>query len=393
MTPLPGVNEETSPPESAIVTPSDHLSSPKPFRPERILIVDDDFWVIDVISKQLSLRGFQVDATTESNEVLAMLAIRNYDLVISDLTMPPPDGLTLLREIQAHYPFTAVLMLTGVNDVKTAIQAMLDGASDYLVKPHNETHLLLRVERALERSRLLRAQASYYQQLEEQVEQQTRQLREQATRLDHMLKQLYATYKATLHALEAALDVRDQSAPGHCRRVSKLAVRLAKAMGLKGQALIDIEHGALLHDIGKLSIPDAILLKPGPLTPEERRIIENHPLTGVKIVGHIDFLSGALPIIRSHHERYDGSGYPEGLKGEEIPLLARIFSVVDAFDAQISQRPYNNVRTVENALAELRAGKGSSFDPYIVDVFCAMITREGWNEHSRLPETNGEKEI
>lgn len=374
--------------ESSIVAPPEHIL--KPLRPERILVVDDDFWVIDVIARQLGMRGFQIDTTTESGQVMEMLAAKTYDLVISDLNMPPPNGLTLLREIQARYPFTAVLMLTGVNDVKTAIQAMLDGASDYLVKPHNETQLVLRVERALERSRLLREQAFYYQRLEEQVEQQTRELREQASKLSKMLKQLYATYKATLRALEAALDVRDQSAPGHCRRVSQLAVRLAKYMGLKGQALIDIEHGALLHDIGKLSIPDAILLKPGPLTPEERRLVENHPLIGVQIVGHIDFLAGALPVIRSHHERYDGSGYPEGLKGEEIPLLARIFSVVDAFDAQISQRPYNRVRSVEGALDELRAGKGSNFDPHVVDAFCEMIAREGWNENLPMSDDNGE---
>lgn len=362
----------------------------KPLRPERILVVDDDFGVIDVIARQLGMRGFQIDTTTESSQVMEMLAVKTYDLVISDLNMPPPNGLTLLREIQARYPFTAVLMLTGVNDVKTAIQAMLDGASDYLVKPHNETQLVLRVERALERSRLLREQAFYYQRLEEQVEQQTRELREQANKLSKMLKQLYATYKATLRALEAALDVRDQSAPGHCRRVSQLAVRLAKYMGLKGQALIDIEHGALLHDIGKLSIPDAILLKPGPLTPEERRLVENHPLIGVQIVGHIDFLAGALPVIRSHHERYDGSGYPEGLKGQDIPLLARIFSVVDAFDAQISQRPYNRVRSVEDALDELRAGKGSNFDPHVVDAFCEMIAREDWNENPPVSDDNRE---
>lgn len=362
--------------QTDISLPVRSITVQKPPRPERILIVDDDFWVVDVISRQLALEGFQVDTTIESDQVMAMLADKAYDLVISDLSMPPPDGLTLLKQIQKQYPFTAVLMLTGVNDVKTAIQSMLDGASDYLVKPHNEAQLLLRAERALERSRLLRERASYYQRLEEQVEQQTHKLREQSHKLTQMLNQLYVTYRATLNALEAALDVRDQSSPGHCRRVSKLAVRLAKKLGLKGQDLTNIEHGALLHDIGKLSIPDAILLKPGPLTPEERRTVENHPNTGVQIVGHIDFLAGALPVVRYHHERYDGTGYPDGLKGKEIPLLARIFSIVDAFDAQISQRPYNRVRTVEGALAELQAGKGTSFDPEIVDIFSEMILEE-----------------
>ncbi len=366
-------------PDQAVRThpsPKQPTQALNPARTERILIVDDDFWVVDVISKQLALEGFQVDTTTESDQVMRMLAQKHYALVISDLSMPPPDGLTLLKQIQAQYPFTAVLMLTGVNDVKTAIQSMLNGASDYLVKPHNEAQLRLRVERALERSQLLQERALYYARLEEQVKQQTQKLRQQSRKLSQMLNQLYVTYQATLNALEAALDVRDQSSPGHCRRVSKLAVRLARKVGLKGKDLTDIEHGALLHDIGKLSIPDAILLKPGPLTIEERQIVENHPNTGVQIVGHIDFLAGALPVVRCHHERYDGNGYPEGLRGEEIPLLARIFSIVDAFDAQVSQRPYNRVRTVEAALEELQTARGASFDPQLVDAFVEMIEQE-----------------
>lgn len=346
-------------------------------RPERILVVDDDFWVVDIISRQLGLERFVVDTTTDSTQVMDMLAQQHYDLVITDITMPEPDGLTLLKRIQEEYPFTGVLMLTGANDAKTAIQAMLDGASDYIIKPHNETQLVLRVERALERSRLLNERALYYQHLEEQVQEQTKTLRTQSQKLTQTLERLFVTYKATLNALEAALDVRDQSSPGHSRRVPKLAVRLAKKLGVKGNDLVDLEHGALLHDIGKLSIPDAILWKPSPLTSQERQMVENHPNIGCTIVGHIDFLHGALPIIRHHHEKYDGSGYPTGLKGQEIPFLARICSIVDAFDAQVSQRPYNSVRSVQGALNELRASRGSDFDPQIVDTFIEMIQQEG----------------
>ncbi len=346
-------------------------------RPERVLIVDDDLWIVEVIARQLDLVGFQVNTTTDSSQVMPILAGTHHDLVISDVCMPDPDGLTLLKKIQQEYPFLAVLMLTAVSDIDTATQAMLDGASDYIVKPHNESQLILRVERALERSQLLRQQALYQQQLEERVEQQTHRLREQSQRLTQMLERLFVTYKATLNALQAALDVRDQSSPGHCQRVSKLAVRLAKKMGFTGNDLVNIEHGALLHDIGKLSIPDAILLKPGPLTPQERRVVQNHPSTGCQIVGHIDFLQGALPVIRYHHESYDGNGYPDGLKGQEIPILARIFSVVDAFDAQVNQRPYNRVRTVQDALDELCAYKNIGFDPNVVDAFVEMIQQEG----------------
>lgn len=345
-------------------------------RLEHVLVVDDDLWIVEVIAKQLELVGFQVSVTTDSSQVMSMLATDHYDLVIVDIGMPPPDGLTLLKEIQNAYPFLAVLMLTAVSDVDTATQAMLDGASDYIVKPHNEAQLFLRVDRALERSRLMQERALYYQHLEERVAQQTRKLQDQSQRLSRMLERLLVTYKATLNALQAALDVRDQSAPGHCKRVSKLAVQLAKKMGFTGDDLITIEHGALLHDIGKLGIPDAILMKPGPLTEEERKTIEKHPEIGCQIVNEIDFLKDAIPIIRYHHERYDGTGYPEGLAGEEIPILARLFTIVDAYDAQTNRRPYNTVRSIQSSLEELRASQGKAFDPQVVNAFIDMIEEE-----------------
>lgn len=348
-------------------------SRPKSKRAEQILVVDDDVWIVDVIAKQLGLANFTVDTTTDSTQVMDMLDSKHYDLVISDVWMPQIDGLALLRTIQEKYPYMGVLLLTAINDAATATQAMLDGASDYLVKPINETQLFLRVDRALERSRLLQERALYQKHLQETVELQTRKLREQSQKLTQALEHLFVTYKATLNALQAALDVRDQSAPGHCKRVSKLAVRLARRMGFSGDDLVSIEHGALLHDIGKLGIPDAILMKPAPLSEEERAIVEKHPIVGCQVIGHIDFLRGVLPIVRHHHERYDGLGYPDGLKGKEIPILARIFSVVDAFDAQTHRRPYNIVRSIQNSLEELHANRGTSFDPQVVDEFIAML--------------------
>jgi putative nucleotidyltransferase with HDIG domain len=343
-------------------------------------VVDDDPWIAEVIGKQLELADLRVDTTTDSSQVADLLAARHYDLVLLDIDMPPPDGLTLLKTIQARYPFLAVLMLTAFNDVEMATRALHDGASDYLVKPHDKTQLLTRVERAIERSHLLQGRALSHQLLEKRVKQQTRKLREQSRRLSQALERLLVTYQATLHALEAALDVRDQSAPGHCRRVSRLAVRLARRMGCHGKDLVAIEHGALLHDIGKLGIPDAILMKPGPLNAEERRIVQRHPTIGCQIVEHIDFLQDALPIIHHHHEHYDGTGYPDGLKGTAIPFLARIFAVVDAFDAQTHRRPYNTVRSVRGALQELQAHQGTSFDPQVVkefvDMICDIVSQE-----------------
>jgi putative nucleotidyltransferase with HDIG domain len=339
-----------------------------------ILVVDDEPWIADVVAEQLRLRGFLADTTTDSSQVMSRLATVPYALVVLDISMPPPDGLELLESIRRRYPHLPVLMLTACDDTETAIQAMQEGASDYIVKPHQPAQLLLRVERAIERGQLMRERAQAVQMLEQRVHQQTQQLHQQSQQLTTMIEHVLLTYQATLTALEAALDARDQSAPGHCRRVAELAVQLGRQMGLGKDDLSALEHGARLHDIGKLGIPDTILLKPGPLSPDERRVMERHPEIGCEIVAHIDFLSDALPIIHHHHEHWDGTGYPDGLKRTEIPLLARIFSVVDAFDAQANVRPYNTRPSVRKALASVRAHRGTWFDPSAVDVFVSMMT-------------------
>jgi putative nucleotidyltransferase with HDIG domain len=339
----------------------------------RILVVDDDPWIADVVTEQLRLVGFLADASTDSSQVMGRLATIPHDLVILDIGMPPPNGLELLERIQLCYPHLPVLMLTACGETETAIQAMQEGASDYIVKPHEPAQLVHRVERAIERGYMMRERAQAYQLLEHRVHQQTQQLGEQSKQLTTLLEHLLLTYQATLTALEAALDARDTSAPGHCRRVAELAVQLGRRMGLSEENLIVLEHGARLHDIGKLGIPDTVLMKPGPLSPDERRVMERHPEIGCQIVAHIDFLQDALPVIRHHHEHWDGSGYPHGLRQEEIPLLARIFSVVDAFDAQANVRPYNTSPSIQKALASIQAYRGTWFDPRAVDAFVEMI--------------------
>jgi putative nucleotidyltransferase with HDIG domain len=339
--------------------------------------VDDEPWIADVVAEQLALEGFQTDISTDSSQVMGILDQTSHDLVILDLYMPQPNGLELLKRIHQEHPYLPVLMLTAASDADVAIQAIQEGACDYIVKPHRAAQLVLRVEHALERSQILRERAMASHLLEQRVHHQTQQLHAQSEQLTHMLEQVLLTYQATLRALEAALDARDQSAPGHCRRVAKLAVQLGRRIGLADEDLLALEQGARLHDIGKLGIPDTILMKPGPLSEEERREMERHPDIGCQIVAHIDFLQDALPIIRHHHEHLDGSGYPHGLKEDEIPLLARIFSVVDAFDAQAHTRPYNTAPSVQKALDNIRANKDKWFDPQVVDTFIEMIEERG----------------
>jgi putative two-component system response regulator len=347
-----------------------------PPRAERILIVDDEPLMTEMIRDHLSFEGFQAMTTNDSSIVLDMVEENGYDLVLLDVGMPDPNGLAVLRQLQAGHPFLPVVMLTAFTDADTAAQAMRDGASDYIVKPYQEAQLVSRIERALERGQLLRERAEAHDLLEQRVDEQTQTLRAQSKQLSAMLDRVVVTYQATVKALEAALDVRDQSAPGHCRRVAKLAVQLGNRVGLRLNDLIALEHGALLHDIGKLGVPDGVLMKPGPLDENEWHTMRQHPEIGCDVVGHIDFLQNALPVIRHHHEHYDGSGYPDGLAGEEIPLLARIFSVVDAYDAQTNQRPYNTVLEIEDVLANLQEASGTQFDPAIVDAFVAMLREE-----------------
>jgi putative nucleotidyltransferase with HDIG domain len=346
----------------------------EPSRSQHILVVDDDPWIVDVLAEQLALEGYRVHTTIDSTQVMNLLGAQALDLVILDVCMPEPNGIELLKCIHRKHPYLPVLMLTSSDDTTTAIQAMQEGASDYIIKPHRFSQLTSRVERALERGSMLRKRAREHHMLEQRVREQTRQLHQQSRQLSQMLERVLLTYQATLHALEAALDARDQSAPGHCRRVAKLAVELGKRMGLPESELLALEQGARLHDIGKLGIPDMILMKPGPLTPEERRTMQRHPEIGCEIVTHIDFLQDALPVIRHHHEHYDGSGYPNGLQGQQIPLLARIFSVVDAFDAQAHARPYNTAPSVHRALANISAYRARWFDPQVVDAFMAMMS-------------------
>jgi len=342
---------------------------------ESVLIVDDEPWISDVIADQLALEGFVPTAINDSSQAMDLLARDAFDLVILDIYMPAPDGLTLLKRIQAQYPLLPVLMLTAFSDAETATRAMRDGATDYIVKPHHGAQLALRVERALERGEMLRERARAQEYLEQRVAEQTQQLRRQSRQLASMLERMQIHYQATLRALEASLDVRDQSAPGHCRRVAKLAVQLAQEMDVTGDDLVALEHGARLHDIGKMGIPDNILMKPGPLTDPQWEMMRRHPVIGCEIVGHIDFLQSALPIIRHHHEHYDGSGYPDGLRGQEIPLLARIFSVVDAFDALTHNRPYNKVLKVQEALDRLQRDSAKLYDPEVIAAFAQMVHR------------------
>jgi len=333
--------------------------------PRQILIVDDDPQVRQVLHEVFLSNGYKCQLANDGREGLALFRATRPTLTVTDVKMPVMDGLEFLKASRAVDPDAAIIMLTGVGDVKIAIESLKQGAYDFILKPVNVDEILIAAERALERRQLLIERREYQAMLERRIEEATRDLA--AT-----LKELQETYRTTLEALGSALETRDVGTEAHSRRVHGYSLAIARIVDVPEREIKDIEYGVLLHDFGKIGIPDAILLKPGPLTPEEWKVMRTHPELGRKLVERIPFLRGAASIVYHHHERWDGTGYPLGLEREKIPLGARIFSVADAFDAMTFDRPYSKAISFEAAKAEIRRCAGSQFDPTVATTFLSI---------------------
>jgi response regulator RpfG family c-di-GMP phosphodiesterase len=317
------------------------------------------------------------DCTTvgSAEDALSHLHEGDYDLVISDIMMGGMSGLEMIPRVAKLSPDTVVIMISGVQTVESAISALRAGAFDYVMKPFDIYHVEAAVRRALEHHSLRVEKRRYENYLEEMVGHRTAQL-------DGALRSLGDAYRTTLKALTAALETRDQETHGHSERVVNFSLRLGQELGLDEEQLTSLEFGSLLHDIGKIGVPDAILRKPAALTDDEWVRMREHPLHGQKILCDIEFLEGASRVVAQHHEKWDGSGYPLGLRGEEIDPNARIFAVADAFDAITSDRVYRRGRSYDEALAELEAFSGRQFDPNTVAAF-RRIPRGEWDEIRR----------
>jgi len=340
---------------------------------ENILVVDNEVQVRDILVELLEGSGYAVSAVDGATQALQFLQENPYcDLVLSDVMMPDIDGLTLLDLIGKDHPGVPVVMLTAVSDVHVATSAFRRGAVDYLLKPFERSQLLSVVSRAIEHGLLMKQNAAYRQNLEQIVSARTSRLR--AT-----LQDLEKSYDITLEAMGDALDLRDAETEGHSRRVTAYTVALAREMGLSADELRTIARGAFLHDIGKIATPDCVLLKPGKLDAAETEIMRQHCTRGYEMIRKIPFLSDASEIVHSHQESFNGSGYPRGLCGEQIPLGARIFAIADTLDAMTSDRPYRKGLSFAEARAEIANFSGRQFDPHIVDVFLNMPP-ELWTE-------------
>jgi putative nucleotidyltransferase with HDIG domain len=328
----------------------------------RVLVVDDESAACKLLSVILSPPAFRCATADSGEEALVALQRERFDAIVSDLHMPGLSGMELLAEVRRCYPHMAFLVTTGVDDVDVGVQAMRCGADDYLVKPLRESAVVASLESALHKRQLERQVEDYRQHLEEMVTERTGQLRAALGRIER-------SYEDTLQALGAAIDLRDNETAGHSQRVCRYSLEIARAMGWSDKQLGSLARGAYLHDIGKLGVPDGILLKPGPLTVEERRLMQQHAQIGFDLVKDIPFLADAAEIVLMHHERFDGSGYPRGLKGEEILLSARVFAIADTLDAITSERPYQRAASFEFAKERIRQLSGAHFDPQVAGVF------------------------
>jgi putative nucleotidyltransferase with HDIG domain len=329
---------------------------------DQILIVDDEEVICSILARRLTREGYTCVTANDGREALQYFYKHPFSLIISDIKMPEMDGLALLKRVKATNPKMMVIMVTAFPEIDLAVEAMHLGAYDFIIKPADLDLVILSVKKALEKKRLEEEIVAYRSHLERLVEERT-------TKLQQAYRILKKAHLDSVKVLVEAIDAKDPYTRGHSDRVTRMSLKIAFQFGFAEDRLESLEYGALLHDIGKIGIKDEVLQKPGALNSEEYQYIQEHPLIGVKIIEGLDFFKDKIPMIRHHHEHYDGSGYPDGLLGAAIPVEARIIAVPDAFDAMTSARPHRGMMPLQDVLMELEKCKGTQFDPKILEIF------------------------
>jgi putative two-component system response regulator len=313
----------------------------------RVLVIDDEPIIRDLIVEILADAGYELVSAENAEQGLDLLSDNGVDAVVSDIIMPGLTGLQLLEEVRRIRPSLPVVLVTGAGTHAMLADALAGGADGFVMKPFSHGELVHAVTRALEQSR--RAQ---------------RELRER----------LLAPTLAS--AVANAIEAREATMRGHCERISQLAVRIAVELGLGEDEVETVRVGAVVHDVGKIGIPDSILLKSGSLTDDEQALMRTHPLIGDRILEPVELPTAVRCVVRHHHERWDGAGYPEGLAGEAIPLAARIVALADAVEAMSGERAYRLPLSTPQIVSELRDGRGAQWQPELVDIALDLIERE-----------------
>jgi putative two-component system response regulator len=344
----------------------------------KVLIVDDEIRVREILSRKLTDDGYNCFTAADGNIALKMLKTDKIELVLLDVMMPGKPGPEVLKEIKSKYPDIAVIMVTAIADVQTAIGLMRMGAYDYIIKPVELNVLSVSLDRALEKRNLIIENRDYQLHLEQRVDEQTKKIRQ--------------SFLNSTTSLAYALEAKDKYTHGHSERVTEIAVAVAREMATPKYMVEKIKLAGLLHDVGKIGVSELILNKPGKLTAEEWELVKAHCEVGERILSPIVEDKEILEMVRHHHERFDGKGYPDGLSGEQMTKGASIIAtaeaytnilskeamalaVADAFDAMTSDRPYRPAMPPEAAFSELESGKGKQFAPIVVDTFMSLINK------------------
>jgi putative nucleotidyltransferase with HDIG domain len=338
---------------------------------ECILIVDDVASIRVAFSRKLAGDGYECLTAESGEKALELLKRQPIALVLLDITMPGISGKEVLREIVTHHPDIAVIMITAIDSAETAIEMLKAGAYDYIIKPVYFNELPLRVQRALDRRKLMLENKEYRLNLEEKVRQQTDKIRE--------------SFLNSLKSLALALEAKDKYTSGHSQRVADIAVKIARKLKMSPEDIERLSFASLVHDIGKIGIKEAVINKNGELTDDEYAYISTHSVIGENILTPVIEDREILKMVRHHHERHDGRGYPDGLSGEQIPLGSRILAVADMFDAMTSDRPYRKSASHEVAINELKKYAATQFDPRVVDAFIEVMKATPVRSH-RQPQ-------
>jgi putative two-component system response regulator len=339
----------------------------------RVMVVDDEILNLKLIGAMLKPQGYEVILANDGEECLQKVAENPPDLILLDIMMPKLNGFDVVTRLKAEERFALIpiVMVTALQDVNDRVKALEVGAEDFLTKPVDRMELRARVRSLLKVKAYNDHMVNYRQELEREVQRRTLEIQETNKKLEKAHEKLRGASLETIFRLSRAAEFKDEDTGAHIISMSRISARIAKQCGLSSSTVESILYASPMHDIGKIGIPDRILLKNGPLNDEEWTVMRMHTVFGGKILENSDigFLRLGEVIALTHHEKFYGSGYPKGLKGKQIPLAGRIVAVADVFDALMSRRPYKPAFTPEQAIGIITDGRGKHFDPEVVDVF------------------------